>query len=90
VAATSQLEDVPRGFTRDEEVTALMVARVLRASALLRARVSRVGQHDPVSEDMLIGFLKTLELRAWMLQAQTMTPERKAPAAKVTHAASPS
>lgn len=84
VATKSSLLNLPEGFIADAEVAELITTRVLDTARAIRTRISRVSQFDAVTEDLLLGFVMKLEEQAWMLQAQTMTPDRSVPAARAT------
>ena len=70
VAADSKLGEFATGFNQvPESVTA--VADPLKNSIdQLRAAIEKMGDIDPISEDLLIGTSSQLEKYLWMVQAQ--------------------
>jgi starvation-inducible DNA-binding protein len=69
VAASSSLEPLAAGQIRDQEVLALFDARLRLVADRIRARLEPVGEHDLVSQDLLIGIVQGLEKQDWMLRA---------------------
>lgn len=70
VSNASELQRYPSGFVKVSE-TVEHVADALKATIdALRSAIERVGDPDPISEDMLIGISAALEKHLWMLQAQ--------------------
>lgn len=70
VAATSKLEGFPAGPVTDCDAVRLVADRLAGVIERMRAHEASVCGVDAVSDDMLIGFLGTLEKHLWMLQAQ--------------------
>ena len=68
--AKSGLAPLPAGFLGDRAVVTAIFERVDTVAKRIRERLERVGESDPVSEDMLIGILTGLEKQRWMLGAQ--------------------
>ena len=61
---------MPAGEIDGPKAVALMLERVEGAASRARARLGRLGELDPVSQDMVIGIVEGLEKQAWMLRAQ--------------------
>jgi len=70
VARGSGAEEMPGGEIPGEKAVALLLDRVEGIAARARARIGRLGDLDPVSQDMVIGIVNGLEKQAWMLRAQ--------------------
>jgi starvation-inducible DNA-binding protein len=51
-------------------VVDLFVERLTSVSARIRSRLDRLGETDPVTQDLLIGILHGLEKQLWMLRVQ--------------------
>jgi starvation-inducible DNA-binding protein len=59
----------------DHDVVTELVRRVATISERTRTRMERLGELDPVSQDVLIEVLRALEEQQWMLRSQF--PEAK-------------
>lgn len=70
VAASSSLAPFPTGYLESPQVVAAMAERLLKVTATARTGLVRLGELDPVSQDILIGILEVLEKHLWMIQAQ--------------------
>ena len=70
VAQHSTVSTLPEGFLSTDEVSTAFTGRLLEFTAVARERLEVVGEHDAVSEDLLIEMLRGLEKRLWMIQAQ--------------------
>ncbi len=70
VAKTSGLPDFPAGQVPVTEAVKLVGTTVDAMSERLTARILRLADSDPVSQDILIGTADELEKQAWMLRAQ--------------------
>ena len=70
VAASSQLPEFPAGQVHVEETVKRIGATIDTMAERMRARILRVGDSDPVSQDALIEASDALEKQAWMLRAQ--------------------
>lgn len=70
VSATSELAAYPDGFVRSIDTVTIVTAAMDTSIERLRERISRIGDLDPVSQDILIGTTDELEKAAWMLRAQ--------------------
>jgi starvation-inducible DNA-binding protein len=70
VSATSELAAYPDGFVRSIDTVTIVTAAMDTSIGRLRGRIARIGDLDPVSQDILIGTTDELEKAAWMLRAQ--------------------
>jgi starvation-inducible DNA-binding protein len=70
VAKSSGLPDFPAGQVPVTEAVQLVGATVDAMSERITARILRLADTDPVSQDILIGTADELEKQAWMLRAQ--------------------
>jgi starvation-inducible DNA-binding protein len=70
VVRTSRVGDVPEGFLHDDKVVSLVADRLEAVATRIRERLEPVGEHDLVSQDLLIGILGQMEKQLWMWQAQ--------------------
>ena len=70
VAKSSGLPDFPTGQVPVTDAVQRVSATVDAMSERLTARILRLADADPVSQDILIGTADELEKQAWMLRAQ--------------------
>jgi starvation-inducible DNA-binding protein len=70
VATSSELAPFPEGFVSGIDTVKLVTAAMETISTRLHERITRVGEDDPVSQDILIGTSDEIEKAAWMLRAQ--------------------
>ncbi len=70
VATNSELAPFPAGFVPGTDTVKLVTAAMDTVAARLQERIGRIGDEDPVSQDILIGTTDELEKAAWMLRAQ--------------------
>jgi starvation-inducible DNA-binding protein len=70
VAAGSQLAPVARDSLEDHAVVRDLTHRVAEVSERVRSRMSRLGDADIASQDILIEVVRELEKQQWMLRAQ--------------------
>ena len=70
VAKESPLAEVPEGGLTDSTVIELVMTALTTVTERLRPRVERLGELDPVTQDVLIGVLAGLEKQRWMFSAQ--------------------
>jgi starvation-inducible DNA-binding protein len=70
VSSTSELAPFPAGFVDSSETVRLVSEAMDTIAGRMRKRIARIGDADPVSQDILIGTLDELEKAAWMLRAQ--------------------
>jgi starvation-inducible DNA-binding protein len=66
----SKLDPFPAVFVKDDEVVKLVVDRLAGLSGRLRERIALARDRDPVTEDLLITALGSLEEQMWMFHAQ--------------------
>jgi starvation-inducible DNA-binding protein len=69
VAARTPLSPLPEGPVEDRTLAELLEARVDLVADRMRARMSALEVHDPVSYDLLMQIVGGLEKQAWMLRA---------------------
>ena len=70
VGTTSELPPFPSGFVAATE-TVQRVANAMETVAVrMKERLLRIGDTDPVSQDILIGTTDEIEKAAWMLRSQ--------------------
>jgi starvation-inducible DNA-binding protein len=70
VAKTSVLPPFPDGTVDDRQVVELFVERLETVASAFRERMNRLGDADPVSEDILIQILAGMEKQLWMVRTQ--------------------
>jgi len=70
VAASSELPQFPDGHVPVTETVQRVGTTIDTMSERLTERILRIGDTDPVSQDILIGTADELEKQAWMLRAQ--------------------
>ncbi len=70
VAANSDLADYPREFVDVKQTIALVADATKTTIDAIRAAIEKLGDLDPVSEDLLIAIAGPMEKHLWMLQAQ--------------------
>lgn len=70
VAASSELPEFPDGRVPVTETVQRVGATIDTMSKRLKVRILRIGESDPVSQDILIGTADELEKQGWMLRAQ--------------------
>ena len=70
VATSSELAPFPEGFVAGTDTVKLVTAAMETISGRMRERILRIGDGDPVSQDILIGTSDEIEKAAWMLRAQ--------------------
>jgi len=70
VAEGSELESYPRDFVDVKETITLVANATKTTIDSLRAAIGKLGDLDPISEDMLIAISGPMEKHLWMLQAQ--------------------
>ncbi len=66
----SKLDPLPTGFIRDDEAVKLFVERLDIVCGRMRQHLGSVRETDPVSEELLVKILGTLEEQMWMFHAQ--------------------
>jgi starvation-inducible DNA-binding protein len=70
VAASVPHSRIERGPLDARTVLRELVHRLAEVTALGRDRIDRVGELDPISQDVLIDVIRELEEQLWMLRAQ--------------------
>jgi starvation-inducible DNA-binding protein len=70
VGGDSPADPAPAGWIVDRDAIRVMTDRVEAAGRAIRDRLGVLTEHDPASEDLLIGILDGLEQQLWMLSAQ--------------------
>jgi starvation-inducible DNA-binding protein len=70
VATGSELAPFPEGFVAGTDTVKLVTAAMETIADRMRERIGRIGEDDPVSQDILIGVSDEVEKAAWMLRAQ--------------------
>jgi starvation-inducible DNA-binding protein len=70
VSKDSVLKDFPTGFHQVSETIAHVADQMKAAIDQLRSAIEKMGDIDPISEDLLIGISGQLEKHLWMVQAQ--------------------
>ncbi len=70
VAKESTLLEFPEDGVADAEVVRLITERLTLVAERVRERMNRLGDLDPVTQDLLIEVLKTLEKHRWMFAVQ--------------------
>lgn len=73
VAEGSVLEAFPEGFHGVPEMVSAVADRIKSANDQLRDAIEKMGDLDPVSEDLLISICSQLEKHLWMVQAQEVS-----------------
>ncbi len=70
VAAQSALPEHPTGWAQDTDVVDYFVAALGTTIGRLREAIAETGEHDVISQDLLIGITAALEKHLWMFQAE--------------------
>jgi starvation-inducible DNA-binding protein len=70
VADSSVLPGFPDGTVGDHTVVELFVERLEATAGAFRERMERLGDTDPVSQDVLIEILAGIEKQLWMVRTQ--------------------
>ena len=71
-ARSTEVEDVPLGFLRDEEVLRLAGQQIHELIGAMRSRMAKIEDVDTVTADLLHQIVAKLEKHHWMLRAQTV------------------
>jgi starvation-inducible DNA-binding protein len=80
IAGATALEPLPGGHLSDQQVLTAIGERVVAAARRARQRVDRVTGSDPVSGDVFVQVVATLEKQLWMIRAQATEAELAAAA----------
>ena len=70
VSANTPLAQLPDGPLEDRALVALVEELVRTVTDRVRDRMDRLGEHDIVSQDLLIGIVHGAEKQLWMLRVQ--------------------
>lgn len=70
IASHSKLEPLPPGRIPDDQVVELMCDRMGTVIQRQRERLPKIEELDPVTHDLFIKSLETLEKHHWMLRSQ--------------------
>ncbi len=70
VAESSELEAYPGEFVKVQDTITRVADAVKTTIDSLRTAIEKLGDLDPISQDMLIGISGPMEKHLWMLQAQ--------------------
>ncbi|WP_182867317.1 DNA starvation/stationary phase protection protein Dps [Stieleria mannarensis] len=70
VASNSDLADYPRDFQQVDDTISLVADALKTTIDGLRGAIDKLGDIDPVSEDLCIAITGPLEKHLWMVQAQ--------------------
>lgn len=70
VASHSKLDPLPPGRIPDDQVIELMCDRMGTVIQRQRERLEKIERQDPVTHDLFIKNLETLEKYHWMLRSQ--------------------
>jgi len=70
VAADTVLGEFTTGFHKVPETVTAVADPLMKAIDLLRDGIEKMGDIDPISEDLLIATSSQLEKHLWMVQAQ--------------------
>jgi starvation-inducible DNA-binding protein len=71
IAGGTPLDPLPTGHLTDEQVLKAIGDRVSAVATRARRRIDRVTATDPVTCDLFVRVLATLEKQLWMIHAQT-------------------
>jgi starvation-inducible DNA-binding protein len=67
---SSKIEQLPGGQVRDQDVLDFFDKRIAGTTDRIRSTIVPVGDHDLVSQGLLITISEGLEKQRWMLRAQ--------------------
>ena len=70
ISAQSLLDALPEGSLADRVLVPLIEDRLGDVTRRIRTRMEDLGEHDLVSQDLLIGVIHGLEKQRWMVHAQ--------------------
>lgn len=70
VGVSSELPRYPDGFVAATDTVQRVSSTIDTITVRMRERIKRIGDEDPVSQDILIGISDELEKAGWMLRSQ--------------------
>lgn len=70
VGTSSELPPFPAGFVPVTETVQRVNSTIETISVRMKERIRRIGDEDPVSQDILISTTDELEKAGWMLRSQ--------------------
>ncbi|TWU08427.1 DNA starvation/stationary phase protection protein Dps [Stieleria varia] len=70
VAKDTDLSTYPDGFQKVPATLQHVADALMTTIEQIRDAIEKLGEMDPISEDLLIGISATLEKHLWMVQAQ--------------------
>jgi starvation-inducible DNA-binding protein len=70
VGTSSELSPYPDGFVSATETVERISKTIETIAVRMKERIRRLGEPDPVSQDILIGITDELEKAEWMLRSQ--------------------
>lgn len=70
VAQATELQSYPADFQQTSETVGMVADAMKTAIDALRSAIGKLGDLDPISEDLCISIAASLEKHLWMLQAQ--------------------
>ncbi len=75
VASKSRLGKFPDGFVAVRDTVEMLSERLAALTSNLRKDLGQLAELDPISEDLAIGVIGSLEKHQWMLRAQLRDDE---------------
>lgn len=78
VASQTRLPDFPQGILSVDQAVEHAAAALATTIHGLRDAIAKLGEIDPITEDLFIATTATLEKHHWMLRAQRETPTDRA------------
>ena len=70
ISSETMLDDFPTGFHQVPETVAQVGDQMKAAIDQIRQAIKKMGDLDPISEDLLIATSSQMEKHLWMVQAQ--------------------
>jgi starvation-inducible DNA-binding protein len=70
IGSSSDLPSYPDGFVAATDTVQHVSATIDTIAVRMKERILRIGDDDPVSQDILIGISDELEKAGWMLRSQ--------------------
>ncbi|MBS1718623.1 MAG: DNA starvation/stationary phase protection protein [Armatimonadetes bacterium] len=68
----SGIKEIPIGFMKDLEAAKEVVNRMGQVITNIRQRMEESGKTDPVTQDLYIEILRTMEKQFWLLRSHTL------------------